>query len=379
MPERLKIGQSHPRSEYISELQKAWADGGLVLFLGTGVSLQYGVPNWRDLVLELLLVTQDRFQRFWPEYRSALANWMSSYYDFNLLALSRIVKYELAKETSRTSDLHHQFASLVRESLYRVWHSPEFSRLKSNPLRQTTLSRLAGLIAKCRGQGKGIAAIVTMNFDDFLEQELRQAGVEFHTVYDGVSSRGRGLPILHPHGYLPEDGDIPTSQLVFSEDEYHQLAHSPFHWAVGEMSNYLRRNQVLFVGLSMTDPTLRRLLDATAPRGVDGEIFKPYRRFVIRKDYSVPEPHEEADIIAHIERLADRKRREIDEPHHKTPDGIMEAVERMTKQAHSFDRQLFKDMGVGTVWIKDYDDLPLVLERVAKSKNRDVKKAANKK
>lgn len=365
MRERTPIGKSTPRTEYITELQKAWTDGSLVLFLGTGVSLQYGVPNWRDLVLELLLVTENRFQRFWPEYRSALANWMSSYYDFNLLSLSRVVKYQLAKESSTPAALQQQFAELVRRSLYRVWHTPEFNRLRNQRHRSTTLATLAKLIKVGAERGHGVAAVVTMNFDNFLEQELDRAGVEYHSVCDGASSRGHGLPILHPHGFLPDSGKLSKPELVFSEDEYHQLAHSPFHWAVGEMSSFLRRHTVLFVGLSMTDPTLRRLLDATVARDGEGQIVKPFRRFVIRKDYAAPPVTEHKEIRAHIERLADRKRRELDEPHHKSEDGIIAAVERMASQAHAFDRELFKDMGVGTVWINDYDDLPKVLEKVA--------------
>src|SRR5207237_1469192 len=53
-----------------------------------------------------------------------------------------------------------------------------------------------------------------------------------------------------------------TSNVIFTERHYHQLMESVFHWALTEIVSHLRHHTVLFVGLSMSDPNIRRLLDA---------------------------------------------------------------------------------------------------------------------
>jgi hypothetical protein len=71
------------------------------------------------------------------------------------------------------------------------------------------------------------------------------------------------LPVLHVRGYLPSTKPIPEADLVFTEDEYHRVSFSPFHCSQTELVSLLRNYTVLFVGLSMSDPNLRRLLDAS--------------------------------------------------------------------------------------------------------------------
>ena len=89
------------RTEYLHALQQAWRERRLVLFLGAGVSMPYGVPAWRELVLHLLLDTADRrFAQFMPHYRPALATWLADRFDFSPALLARVVKYQLAKKIS---------------------------------------------------------------------------------------------------------------------------------------------------------------------------------------------------------------------------------------------------------------------------------------
>lgn len=49
-------------------------------------------------------------------------------------------------------------------------------------------------------------------------------------------------------------------KLVFSENEYLQLANSAYSWQVSSFMNTLMNSKVFFVGLSFTDPNLRRWL-----------------------------------------------------------------------------------------------------------------------
>ena len=36
----------------------------------------------------------------------------------------------------------------------------------------------------------------------------------------------------------------------------------------------------------------------------------------------------------------------------------------MLQQADTYDRNLFESMGVKTIWLEDYDDIPALLERI---------------
>ena len=50
---------------------------------------------------------------------------------------------------------------------------------------------------------------------------------------------------------------------VFSEDEYHTEYADPYRWSNLTQISLLGRNKGLFVGLSLQDPNLRRLIDVT--------------------------------------------------------------------------------------------------------------------
>ncbi len=73
------------------------------------------------------------------------------------------------------------------------------------------------------------------------------------------------LPIYHVHGYLPQhstDFDNNSDNLiVFSERAYHTIYADPFSWSNIIQLYTLKENTCLFIGLSITDPNMRRLLD----------------------------------------------------------------------------------------------------------------------
>src|SRR6185436_18817278 len=96
-------------------------------------------------------------------------------------------------------------------------------------------------------------------------------------------ARDASLPCYHVHGVLPFrrlhdlkveeglDAEARAAALVrirpiignfvFSEDEYHTEYSDPYRWSNMTMINQLGRFSGLFVGLSLHDPNLRRLID----------------------------------------------------------------------------------------------------------------------
>jgi NAD-dependent SIR2 family protein deacetylase len=363
------IGSSRKiRVEYMKALGQAWSEKRLVLFLGAGVSLDYGIPQWDNLVYNLL--TDSKYLGdYWQHYQMALISRLATSFDFSPTTLARVVKYKLRDQKSRHMDdarvekaMQRVFKEKVRRQLYLNYKTPQ---------KATTLTAVADLIDKSEQEGRRIQAVLTTNFDDLLETELAKKGVgrrkiNVHPICDATRRMGQGLPVIHVHGSIPRRGPIPQSAIVFTEDDYHRLTYSPFHWALGEITGYLRNYTVLFVGVSMADPNLRRLLDATfvRERARPGHRSNKLYHYILRKEYSMTDEQRENTIDAIIED-AERFGEEYGLPDKKKERQVVAgAVTAMLKQAHTYDRELFKDMGLGTIWVESYDDYPAVLERI---------------
>lgn len=345
----MAVGGSRINQSDLAGLKKAWREKRLVIFLGAGVSLPYGLPSWRNLVLDLLF-EQARHTRalgsLRPHYRRALAEWMMDYFDYNPLVLGRMIERDIRKHPERHPG--RGFMEQLRERLYANVQLP--------PPGPTALQAVARLIGKSTS-GSGAAAAVTFNYDDLLEQELMQLKVPHTPVIGPVRQEGRDFPVIHPHGYVPRHGAADRETLVFTEDDYHRLTDTVFHWSLSELVVYLRKYNVLFIGLSMSDPNLRRLLDACRNSRIP-------QHWQIQKRHSV-HPSGMPSVIEAVEGRA-RHHGEIlgiaDED--RMPGQMEEAIRAALRQADTYDREVFQSMGVKTIWIEDWPDLPLLIDEV---------------
>lgn len=346
------IGQSQINESDLRGLKDAWASGDLTLFLGAGVSLPYGIPPWRDLVLELLYDQAQKAERFrplWPHYLRALTSWMADHFDYNPIILARLIEHDIHKRGTR--DPAQEFVNRLRHHLY--------SR-RIHPAGDTTLRAIARMIQKS-SKGNNLAATFTFNFDDLLEQELRELKLKPVSQTKGGRKNSGALNIIHPHGFIPETGAASRDGLVFTENDYHHLTDSNFHWALTEIVAHLRQHRGLFIGLSMSDPNLRRLLDASRfPRD------RPWH-WQIQKRHQVnaaaiPQVAEE------IERRAAKFGEQLNVPlsQRKSPAELHAVITETLKQADSYDRQVFEAMGVKTIWINDWSDLPELIDAISR-------------
>jgi hypothetical protein len=103
---RVSIGSASVNASALKGLRSAWRNRQLVLFLGAGVSIPYGLPAWKNLVLELLFDQAEATRRLgslWPHYRRAVASWMTDYFDYDPLVLARMVERDLRIRSARPS------------------------------------------------------------------------------------------------------------------------------------------------------------------------------------------------------------------------------------------------------------------------------------
>jgi hypothetical protein len=352
---KVRVGAAQVNRSDLDGLRRAWRNRELVLCLGAGVSMPYGLPTWKDLVLELVFEQTERTRRLgsmWPHYRRALAAWMTEYFDYSPLVLARMVEREMRKPSPRAKADGREglFLERLRKHLYANVRAPAA---------RTTLRAIADLAA-ARGRSGGLASIVTFNFDDLLERELARRKVPVRLVVGPERQRGAGLPVIHAHGFVPRAGECSRTSLVFTETDYHRLTESIFHWGLSEIVERLRKNTVLFVGLSMSDPSLRRLLDAS--RNSD---IPPH--WQIQKRHQVRD-REISEAMGDVERRARRYAEAIgwgfDE--HKQPAELEASIHAALEQADSYDRKVFESMGVKTIWVEEFDHIADVLDAIAR-------------
>jgi hypothetical protein len=158
-----------------------------------------------------------------------------------------------------------QYLHELREELYRTYHGVCES---GRSLPGSVLCRypfLQSVIELCRC--RRVSAVVNYNFDDILERcvSTGEGKRPAYSVSGPLSERvsAGALPIYHVHGYLPHGMRAPDpegSAVVLSEDEYLTNMAQPYSWQTTTQLHFLRNAACLFVGVSMTDVDMLRVL-----------------------------------------------------------------------------------------------------------------------
>lgn len=124
---------------------------------------------------------------------------------------------------------------------------------------------IADLIVRSVAQEK-LYEVITFNYDNVIEQTLRARGYTTVTQYTGDRRAGQGIHVQHIHGYLSPYPEPITrgmaDSVVFSEDSYHARINDPGHWTNRRLMQAFSESVCVFLGFSMTDPNVRRLLEA---------------------------------------------------------------------------------------------------------------------
>lgn len=196
--------------------------------------------------------------------------------------------------------------------------------------------------------GARVKSVVTYNFDDLLERELEAKSIRHHSIYkENELSDPDELPVYHVHGFLPEIkskySGLENSKLVFSEEGYHQIYSDAYHWSNLVQLYNLRENSCLMIGLSMTDPNLRRLLEISARNSEQPRHFAFMKRLTID------------EFCYEKEKKGTEKKQIIDN---------IKAAEQFLNGHHKLNEELMKELGVSIIWYTSYDDIPAILTKV---------------
>lgn len=297
----------------LDSLKSKYQHEELALFLGAGVSIDSGIPLWNELINKLLakmIASRLKKTKLSTEELNRIINIAYQNQENSSITQMRYIRSAFDNTT---------YNKLVHDALYT-----------NKPTIKSELLKAISIICKPTRNHIGVQGIVTYNFDDLIERRLEKDNIAVNSIYDesGYSASDK-LSIFHVHGFLPKKfNEEGSHELIFSEEDYHRVYRDAFCWSNIVQLNYLREKSCLFIGCSLTDPNLRRLLDVAARSNE-----KPRHYALLRK----PQISETFDISKND-------------------------IETYRKIDMSIKEKCFSTMGINIIWIDDFKEIQEILK-----------------
>lgn len=281
----------------VTELKRLHHEGNLCLFVGAGVSMSCGLPDWNTLSERIIAKT-------WPDRVSRM--------DIERM----MIRSHLSKQTP-----------LDAMRLARRANGDSFNAIVSDALYSTgvALSPTVDAIVSLDNMRR----ICCFNYDDVLEEAYSRSGIKYRPLMAGdeLPLQSDEVLIFHPHGFLPRSTfsrSYLDEPIILSEDDYHRLYAAPYSWPNIIQITLLMSFSVLFVGCSMSDPGMRRLLDLSR------QMRAAHKHYALIKDPTYQPDKRGWDLMPYP------------------------SLKKITESD-------LLDRGVVPIWFNEYSDLALVL------------------
>ena len=270
------------------------ANETFALVLGAGVSCDLGAKDWNNLL---------------NNFKEKLLNEQSLQNPEDVckrIGDTLLITAELCKDLYKNE-----------KDFYWDIHNGIYSNPQPRGNRHE-IDSIVRIILKCR-EGRNFR-VLTYNYDDFLEKSLDEINVPYSVIYNQFCMPGKKLPIYHAHGFFPQVNkkgdmqDIYCKSIVLTESNYNDLYNHPYDWTIACQLSFFRENTCLFIGSSLSDPNIRRLLQISKTNDKVHYAIMAKRK-TLPKDLSVISNH-------------------------------------------------FLKMGVEIIWVEDYPDIVDVLEEL---------------
>ena len=356
LKEQWKRERHQKQRDNICQAREAYTRYGLVLYLGAGVSCSVGLPTWWEMIRSLTVTmmthrvdkemgtlrdcTEEQRVQAKLSIEEEVAKGTGA--DQSILMMARSIKnyfgsqmaFELAQTLYRP--LAKDGTDFLSKLLALFQNKQESSRsLDEYPsIKKSALFKAIVQLSRAQRDVRGVQAIVNFNYDDLIEEWMRENGIRCDTLLSGQKTgRTASLPCYHVHGVLPfrklrdmKEADALAMRplignFVFSEDEYHTEYSDPYRWSNMTMINQLGRYSGLFIGLSLLDPNLRRLIDVT------------HRQYPDIKNYAI----------------LTRK---------TPPEGANGKEPFLRDLFEKVETESFEKIGVQVIWTDSYDEVP---------------------
>ena len=227
--------------------------------LGAGVSKNYGLPNWGELLDNLVKIDNKTINVESVQKQIGETDIIKAQL---ILELHEARLGKLMKGAAKL-----RLASRIQNLFYKGFIEPQESIIKD--------------LAKVLQINRDIS-VVTYNYDDILEYELGRLNEPCQTIFYNQKIQRDKTTIYHPHGFIPKNtlvnNDIAKS-IVLSEGSYNYLYNNPFSWPNLIQLTKFRETICIFIGVSIKDPSVRRLLELS----IDNTTKENHYAF-LRKD-----------------------------------------------------------------------------------------------
>ncbi|WP_404465702.1 SIR2 family protein [Vreelandella aquamarina] len=328
------------RESVLELLRESYSKGQFSLFLGAGVSSSAGMPDWTTLLNSLFVTyltkefNSDR--KIKDNDISQLVSRLNNVDEPSALMAARYLRKGLVKNNNEAKE----FTNAVTRNLYNL-------RDKKYGIDSSLIKSIAKICMPKR-TGAKVRSVISYNFDDLLERQLSQNNILFRSFYtESETYDPDELPVYHVHGFLPENrkqySGLENSVLVFSEEGYHHLYSDSYHWSNLVQLNSLRENNCLMIGLSMTDPNLRRLLDISARNIEKSKHFAFMRRLTLENFCYDNDGKKKNQVVDNVK-----------------------GAEDFLLRHHALNEELMRELGVKIIWFEDFDEIPLIIESLSK-------------
>lgn len=232
----------------------------LCLIFGAGAGYDLGFPQWRDLLSKL----GEGLEGF-PEAKGMQENEV-------VLAqlLVKLFEYDFNKKhpLPPLNDAAGQKAHTA--ALNAAWRNRIYDAIYGNVIVDESKER-EFLDKDCYYKSfleviKRSSVTITYNFDDCIERFLsaaRSAAEKtrkrgYTTIHDEHSQLPALTPVIyHPNGFLAhQKGEKPSAQLILSEESFNEQLTDSIAGRHAVLHSELSQKTCLFIGCSLSDPTL---------------------------------------------------------------------------------------------------------------------------
>lgn len=269
-----------------------------ILCIGAGICKGI-LPDWFDLTLNLVNTIfgkswyQEEFKKVSEEVGFSLNSWIQGCYNKLNSEGKTIEEFNKLLEDALYHDLLNKADKKnLKEPLIQFFESPK--KIRKKPLlklyeffeenySKTTLIQIVKALVLKETNAKLPSAIITFNADSLLHSLIILYSIKYHYDCTGEFSNpkesfrkvtrtfqtwGDCIPIYHLHGSLSPTGtkktfDDSRDSLIFLESSYNNVASNMYSWAQTNFLYSAQNFKLVFLGLSMSDPNIRRWLSWT--------------------------------------------------------------------------------------------------------------------
>lgn len=297
----------------------------LSLFLGAGVSQSLGLPNWDNLISNLLsnfLLKNTIKENGIEENLKIISSLFQSRNMNSALLSARYLKQAFKIDNNKSNN----FLKEIHSVLYKDKDSE---------------SELINNIIKMIKSLENIDSIITYNFDNIIEQYLTKNSINHISIDSGKIRPQKGyIPIYHVHGMIPENNLNAKNDIIFSEENYHDVYNNPYNWSNLIQLNKLNSNTCIMIGLSLEDPNIRRLFDIANKNLISPQHFAFLSRFDQKKLFKDTEY--EGNLTQELDKLSS--------------DFLI--------KHHKIQEEIFNDLGINIIWYENRNEVYEIIDNI---------------